>query len=176
MKTMSSQIDRKAIIFAMVSSVLLCSMCSQPSFATDFTPPDNRDTWFIAFVATVYSVSEIREQPPQPVKWDVLTAIFEPEKLNISLAAPETPFSAKRFRALQALALSKGSGAAPYKVKKIIKQRLKDTTLTQTVHCLALMCCICGLVNITLSQETIESWLYASFFCFNSRMRQCAFV
>ncbi len=83
MKTMSSQIDRKAIIFAMVSSVLLCSMCSQPSFATDFTPPDNRDTWFIAFVATVYSVSEIREQPPQPVKWDVLTAIFEPEKLNI---------------------------------------------------------------------------------------------
>lgn len=164
MKTMSSQIDRKAIIFAMVSSVLLCSMCSQPSFATDFTPPDNRDTWFIAFVATVYSVSEIREQPPQPVK------------LNISLAAPETPFSAKRFRALQALALSKGSGAAPYKVKKIIKQRLKDTTLTQTVHCLALMCCICGLVNITLSQETIESWLYASFFCFKSRMRQCAFV
>ena len=140
MKTMSSQIDRKAIIFAMVSSVLLCSMCSQPSFATDFTPPDNRD------------------------------------KLNISLAAPETPFSAKRFRALQALALSKGSGAAPYKVKKIIKQRLKDTTLTQTVHCLALMCCICGLVNISLSQETIESWLYASFFCFKSRMRQCAFV
>ena len=54
----------------MVSSVLLCSMCSQPSFATDFTPPDNRDTWFIAFVATVYSVSEIREQPLQPVKWD----------------------------------------------------------------------------------------------------------
>lgn len=175
MKTMSSQIDRKAIILAMVSSVLLCSMCSQPSFATDFTPPDNRDTYLIAFVATVYSVSKIREQPPQPVKWDVLTAIFEPEKLNISFAGPE-PFSAKRFRALQALALSKGSGAAPYKVKKIIKQRLKDTTLTQTVHCLALMCCICGLVEITLSQETIESWLYASFFCFKSRKRQCAFV
>lgn len=174
MKTMSSQIDRKAIIFAMVSSVLLCSMCSQPSFATDFTPPDNRDTWFIAFVAMVYSVSEIREQPPQPVKWDVLTAIFEPEKLNISLAGE--PFSAKRFRALQALALRKGSGTVPYKVKKIIKQRLKNTTLTQTVHCLALMCCICGLVEITLSQETIESWLYASFFYFKSLMRQCAFV
>lgn len=97
MKTMSSQIDRKAIIFAMVSSVLLCSMCSQPSFATDFTPPDNRDTWFIAFVATVYSVSEIREQPPQPVKWDVLTAIFEPEKLNISLAAPGNSFLRKEI-------------------------------------------------------------------------------
>ena len=70
-----------------------------------------------------------------------------------------------------------GSGNFPLdKVKKIIKQRLKNTTLTQTVHCLALMCCICGLVNITLSQETIESWLYASFFCFKSRMRQCAFV
>lgn len=52
---------------------------------------------------------------------------FRTGELNISLAAPETPFSAKRFRALQALALSKGSGAAPYKVKKIIKQRLEDT-------------------------------------------------